>query len=56
MRKHVLGAVILADIGFTMSIFNTYLAYADDSEVITASKIATLFAPFTAGTLGFLWF
>ena len=53
--KHVLGAGLLAGIGFTMSIFITNLAYAGNSEMITASKIAILFASLTAGTLGFLW-
>ena len=53
--KHVLGAGLLAGIGFTMSIFITNLAYVGNSEMITASKIAILFASLTAGTLGFLW-
>lgn len=53
--KHVLGAGLLAGIGFTMSIFITNLAYAGNSEMITASKIAILFASLTAGGLGFLW-
>ena len=38
--KHVLGAGLLAGIGFTMSIFITNLAYIGNSEMITASKIA----------------
>ena len=53
--KHVIGAGLLAGIGFTMSIFITNLAYAGNSEMITASKIAILFASLTAGTIGFLW-
>ena len=53
--KHVLGAGLLAGIGFTMSIFITNLAYAGNSEMITASKIAILFASLTAGALGFSW-
>jgi NhaA family Na+:H+ antiporter len=53
--KHVLGAGLLAGIGFTMSIFITNLAYVGNSEMITASKIAILIASLTAGTLGFLW-
>ena len=53
--NHVLGAGLLAGIGFTMSIFITNLAYAGNSEMVTASKIAILFASLTAGTLGFLW-
>ena len=54
--KHVFGAGLLGGIGFTMSIFITNLAFAGDSEVINASKIAILLASLTAGTLGFLWF
>ena len=53
--KHIFGAGLLAGIGFTMSIFITNLAYAGNSEVITASKIAILFASLTAGTVGYLW-
>ena len=53
--KHVLGAGLLAGIGFTMSIFITNLAYVGNSEMITASKIAILFASLTAGTVGYLW-
>jgi len=53
--RHVLGAGMLGGIGFTMSIFITNLAYAGNSEMITASKIAILFASLTAGTIGFLW-
>lgn len=53
--KHVFGAGLLGGIGFTMSIFITNLAFAGDSEVINASKIAILLASLTAGTLGFLW-
>jgi len=53
--KHVLGAGLLAGIGFTMSIFITNLAYIGNSEMITASKIAILFASLTAGILGYLW-
>ena len=53
--KHVLGAGLLAGIGFTMSIFITNLAYAGYGAMITASKIAILFASLTAGTVRYLW-
>ena len=53
--KHVLGAGLLAGIGFTMSIFITNLAYAGNPEVITASKIAILLSSLAAGAVGFLW-
>jgi NhaA family Na+:H+ antiporter len=53
--KHVFGAGILGGIGFTMSIFITNLAFAGESNVINASKMAILLASLTAGTAGFLW-
>ena len=53
--KHVFGAGLLGGIGFTMSIFITNLAFAENSEMINASKMAILLASLTAGTIGFLW-
>jgi Na+:H+ antiporter, NhaA family len=53
--KHVFGAGLLGGIGFTMSIFITNLAFAGQSEVINASKMAILLASLTAGTAGFVW-
>ena len=53
--RHVVGAGILGGIGFTMSIFITNLAFAGNTETISASKMATLLASLTAGTIGFLW-
>lgn len=53
-RRHLLGAGILAGIGFTMSIFITLLAF-DDAQVITASKIAVLLASLLAGLIGYFW-
>ncbi len=53
--RHVLGGGLLGGIGFTMSIFITNLAFAGNSEMIAASKVAILVASFTAGTIGFLW-
>lgn len=53
--KNIIGAGMLGGIGFTMSIFITLLAFPDNTEVITESKIAILIASFVAGTLGFLW-
>jgi len=53
--KHVFGAGILGGIGFTMSIFITNLAFAGESNLINASKMAILLASLTAGTIGFLW-
>jgi NhaA family Na+:H+ antiporter len=53
--RHIVGAGFLGGIGFTMSIFITNLAFPDEPEVISASKIAVLLASLMAGTLGFLW-
>ncbi len=53
--KHVFGAGILGGIGFTMSIFITNLAFAGQSGIINASKMAILLASLMAGIIGFLW-
>ena len=53
--QHIFGAGLLGGIGFTMSIFITNLAFAGNSEIINASKVAILLASVTAGTIGFLW-
>ena len=53
--KNIIGAGMLGGIGFTMSIFITLLAFPENIEIITESKIAILIASFIAGTLGFLW-
>ncbi len=52
--KHIIGAGMLAGIGFTMSIFITLLAYDQASE-INQSKIAILIASLIAGIAGFIW-
>lgn len=52
--KHVIGAGMLAGIGFTMSIFITLLAF-EDSSLINSSKIAILVSSFAAGVIGFIW-
>jgi NhaA family Na+:H+ antiporter len=53
--RHVAGAGILGGIGFTMSIFITNLAFAQDASLVTASKLSILLASFTAGAVGFAW-
>jgi|WetSurMetagenome_2_1015567.scaffolds.fasta_scaffold15635_4 Na+:H+ antiporter, NhaA family len=53
--RHVIGAGILGGIGFTMSIFITNLAFAGNTETISASKMAILLASLMAGTIGNLW-
>ncbi len=53
--QHIVGAGVLGGIGYTMSIFITNLAFANDPALVNASKIAILLASLTAGILGFLW-
>jgi NhaA family Na+:H+ antiporter len=52
--RYILGAGMLAGIGFTMSIFITLLAF-NDSEHITSGKIAILIASATAAILGLVF-
>jgi Na+:H+ antiporter, NhaA family len=52
--KHIIGASMLAGIGFTMSIFITLLAFSS-TEQIDQSKIAILIASLVAGVFGFFW-
>jgi NhaA family Na+:H+ antiporter len=52
--SHILGAAMIAGIGFTMSIFITLLAFKDQS-LIDASKLAVMAASVIAGLMGFLW-
>ncbi len=51
--KHIIGAGLLAGIGFTMSIFITMLAFGDKSLIIN-SKIAILCASLLAAICGLL--
>lgn len=51
---HLLGASMLAGIGFTMSIFIALLAF-DDPQLVIQSKTAILIASFMAAILGLLW-
>lgn len=53
--KHIFGAGLLGGIGFTMSIFITNLAFAGQTGIINASKMAILFASLLAGVIGFVW-
>lgn len=52
--KHLLGAGMLAGIGFTMSIFITLLAYNDAAQ-ITHAKIAILVTSLIAAVAGLSW-
>ncbi|WP_281231435.1 Na+/H+ antiporter NhaA [Flavobacterium gelatinilyticum] len=51
---HILGAGMLAGIGFTMSIFITLLAFKTP-EIILYSKIAILIASLISGIIGFVY-
>ena len=53
--RHVIGAGMLAGIGFTMSIFITNLAFIGQTEAVNASKIAILAASAIASVIGVLW-
>lgn len=53
--KHMVGAGLVGGIGFTMSIFITNLAFADDPALINESKLAVLLGSVTAGLLGYAW-
>lgn len=50
--RHIAGAAQLAGIGFTVSLFITELAYADEAT-IAAAKIGILFASVAAGAIGY---
>jgi len=52
--SHIIGAGMIAGIGFTMSIFITLLAF-DEQSAIKISKLAILIASFLAATSGYLF-
>ncbi len=52
--KQLIGAGMLAGIGFTMSIFITLLAY-EDPEIIVSAKIAILISSVVAALAGLIW-
>jgi len=53
--SHIVGAGLVAGIGFTMSIFISELAFKWDGEVVVVAKMGILFASLIAGISGFLW-
>jgi NhaA family Na+:H+ antiporter len=53
--KHVIGAGMLAGIGFTMAIFISNLAFPTDAQTVNDSKLAILVASLLSGALGLLW-
>ena len=52
---HIIGAGLLAGIGFTMSIFISDLAFEWDSEVIVMAKMGILIASIISGIMGYYW-
>jgi NhaA family Na+:H+ antiporter len=52
--NHILGAGMLAGIGFTMSLFVANLAFRV-AGVETEAKLAILAASLTSGVLGYVW-
>lgn len=53
--SHIIGASLLAGIGFTMSIFVSGLAFVD-ATTIQFSQISVLIASVVAAFLGIFWF
>ncbi len=53
-KKHIIGAGLLAGIGFTMSIFITLLAF-NENAIIVSSKISVLIGSLLSGIFGILW-
>lgn len=51
----IMGASLLAGIGFTMSIFVAQLAFASQPELLLLAKTGVLGASFIAGVSGFVW-
>ncbi len=52
--KHILGAGMVAGIGFTMSIFITLLAF-EDAELIKTSKISIVIASTISAIVGLIF-
>lgn len=53
--SHIVGAGLLAGIGFTMSIFIANLAFANKAAEVDGAKMAILAASVLAGVLGYAW-
>lgn len=53
--SQIMGASLLAGIGFTMSIFVAQLAFGDQPELLLMAKTGVLGASFIAGVSGFIW-
>ena len=53
--KHIIGASLLAGIGFTMSIFIAELGFASRPEDLLMAKTGILMASLIAGITGYIW-
>ncbi len=51
---HLLGASMLAGVGFTMSIFISNLAFPYDEALVAQAKVGVLLASVLAGVIGFV--
>jgi len=51
--RHIIGLGFIAGIGFTMSLFISYLAF-DQENLIKLSKISILLASFSSGVIGLI--
>ena len=54
-RSHIIGAALLAGIGFTMSIFISELAFVWDGRLVEEAKMGILAASLVAGLAGYAW-
>lgn len=53
--RHMVGAGLLAGIGFTMSLFVNELAFPGHPELALDAKLGVLMASATAGVIGYFW-
>jgi Na+:H+ antiporter, NhaA family len=53
--KHIVGAGLIAGIGFTMSIFIAELGFAHHPEDLLMAKTGILLASLIAGVAGYVW-
>ncbi len=54
-RSHIIGAALLAGIGFTMSIFISELAFVWDGRLVEEAKMGILVASLVSGGAGYAW-
>jgi len=54
-RSHIIGAALLAGIGFTMSIFISELAFVWDGRLVEEAKMGILAASLVSGLAGYAW-